>query len=94
MFSVLLLCPDPAGGALVQPGVLRGLHRPLQGLLLVNHRQLDGSKKPWVVLYTLEAVIFKTEIQYLKSIQNRGPLINPRAPSNFFVCSKTAAVIV
>ena len=65
MFTVLLLSTDLARGALVQPGLPHGLHGPLQGLPLVDDGHLNGSQEAGIVLYTLEIIIFKTEIKIL-----------------------------
>ena len=62
MFPLLLLHREPAGGALIHLGVVAGLHGAGQGLRLVNDRHLDGGEEARVVLDSLKAVVFKTEI--------------------------------
>ena len=63
MLSILLLSADLARGALVESRLPHRLHCPLEGLLLVDNGHLNGSQEPGVVLYTLETIIFKTEIK-------------------------------
>ena len=68
MFPLLLLHREPAGGALVQLGLVPGLHGPGQRLRLVDDRHLDGGEEARVVLDSLKTVVFKTEINKFQKV--------------------------
>ena len=76
MLPVLLLHREAAGGALVDQGVLPGLHGPGQGLRLVYDGHLDGGEEAGVVLDSLKTIVFKTEksSSQLKQLGGRSVL--------------------